>query len=425
MSNSNQSHHGSGDNVGGNKILNLSVPKLLVIAIIIIFGLFIFIYWQSIKERYFFNEDKIDVAVSIIDSLQIVGLSEDEALIYSTNELIYYDLNTSEDTLEIIPNASYINKFKNNEELPGDSEAGYTRLFSKIPKINFKVTNNSNKTIFFSKIEVDVINSEVDPDPLPTFNYDQCFIEEDNKTLSFEIYTEGWSPMKNVRLNLNIINSTEKVDYNITPYPINFPVIQKSQLVDIFPILRKQNVDVDRLIAATSMNNENEDSELNEVYMDTALVTTALGKYSVDSTFIPDSRDEIKAIVYGWITYDNIKGVSYKYKIKLPIAIYREWGCGAPSVDTGTYDIALCETGKNYKVVYPISQYIKATDVDNFSIRLICPKSSIHTMNVKLFYADDKYIEKHIKYHLIIPRRMVEDEVIHFKGNGKCSNTNQ
>jgi hypothetical protein len=411
----NQSHSGTGDNVHGNKVLNLGFPKLLVIGIIIILIVITFIYWKSIKERFFFDADKIDVALSITDSLQIVGLNEDESIIYTTDELVYYDLHKKGDTTEIVPVSSYLNRFVRNEELPGRG-VEWVQLYSKIPNINFKVTNNSNKTIYFSKIEINVTSSEIDPEPIPTFNVGECFIGESNETLSFQIYNEGWSPIKNVKLRLNVIAPHEEVDYANTPYSMTYPVIEKEQLVDIFPILRKQGVDVDRLISSTEDREEN-------VYMDTALVKTGLGKYVTDTSVIPGSRDEIQGIVYGWVMYDDVKERQYKLKIKMPIVIYREWGCGAAGVESGTYDVALCENGKDYKIVYPISQYIKATDIDNFSIRLICPKSSIHKMNVKLYYANDRYIEKYLNYHLIVPRRMVEEDVIKFKGNGKCTNT--
>lgn len=137
-----------------------------------------FIYWLTNKERFFFNEDKIDLALSITDSLQIAGLSEEESLIYSTEELVYYDFNTSGDTLEIFPTSQYLSRFEQNKELPGERNSSYTQLFSKIPKINFRVTNNSNKTIFFSKIELDVERSEIDPEPLPTFNVGECFLRK-------------------------------------------------------------------------------------------------------------------------------------------------------------------------------------------------------------------------------------------------------
>ena len=74
----NQSHSGSGDNVGGNKVLNLSLPKIVIVGIIIFLSIIAFAYWKSLKERFFFNEDKIDLAISIVDSLQIRGLNEQE-----------------------------------------------------------------------------------------------------------------------------------------------------------------------------------------------------------------------------------------------------------------------------------------------------------------------------------------------------------
>ncbi len=416
MSGTSQSHSGSGDNVGGNKILNLSFPRLLAGGIIIVFISIAFIYWRSNKERFFFDEDKIDVAITVTDSLQIAGMTEDEALMYTVEDLIYYDLHTSGDTTQIIPSSKYMDKLRHNEELPGETHTGYVQLYSKIPKINFKVTNNSNKTIFFSKIEIDVESSEVDPEPMPAFNVGECFIGESNETLSFQIYNEGWSPMKNVKLNLNVITPEEKVDYGNTPYQVGYETIEKEQLVDLFPILRKQGVDVDRLIACTR--------DEYGVDIDTALVKTGLAKYVQDTSVIPGSRNEIQGIVYGWVMYNDVNGKPYRLKINMPIAIYREWGCGAAGLETGAYDIALCESGKNYKVVYPLSQYLKASDIDNFGVKLICPKSSIHKMNVKLYYAGNQFIEKQISYHLIVPRRMVEEEVIAFKGNGKCADPN-
>ena len=429
MSNINQFHSGAGDNVGGNKILNLSFPKLLAIGITVFLVVIALIYWKSIKERFFFNEDRIDLAISVTDSLQIVGMNEDESIFYSVDELVYYDFNTQGDTTNIIPTSHYLSKFAHNEEFPSSTSAShssFTHLYSKIPNINFKITNNSNKTIFFSKIEIDVESSKVDPEPIPIFNVGECLFDEDNKTLSFQVYNEGWSPMKNVRLNLNIIAPDEKINYANTPYLINYPLIEKEQLVDIFPILRKQGVDVDRLIAATDMTSDTLDTGelVEEPYIDTLLIKSGLGKYVSDTSKIPQERGEVYGIVYGWVSYDDINGKSYKLKLNTTISIYREWGCGSTGLETGAYDVSLCATGKNYKIVYPISQYLKTSDIDNFSIKLICPKSSIHTMCVKLYYTADKYIERYIKYHLIVPRRMIEEGVISFKGNGKCNDPN-
>lgn len=424
----NQSHSGGGDNVGGNKVLNLTLPKILIIGIITILSIIAFIYWKSIKERFFFDEDKIDIAIGVIDSLQIRGLNEDESEIYGPDEIIYYDINRHNDTFYIEPNSSYLSKFAYNEELGEE-----LNLYTLTPKINFKITNNSNKTIFFSKIVLNIESSIVDPVPIPIFCTSECYdgfvsdnfykafhlptqtdedtIDESNNILPIAIYNEGWSSMYDVKLDFNITDymRRDNNEYNNLPFTTNLKKIDSESFIDIFPFLRKQGIDVEKII---------EIQNADQLYgNDTALIQNGLGKYHVND------NGELILNVFGFISYNDINGKHYRYKFSTAINILRSWGCGAPALENGVYDISLCPEGSNYEIAYPISNYIKTFDVDNFSVLLNCPKSSIHKIRVKLYYSAEKYIEKYINYHLIVPRRMVEDEVVIFKGNGKCIKT--
>jgi hypothetical protein len=427
MARGDQTHSGSGDNVGGNKILNLTIPKLLVLGIIIVLAVFAIIYWRSSKERFFFNADKIDVDISVIDSLQLKELSEDEALMYNPDDLVYYDFKMSDDTAKIIPSSAYLAKFAGNEALTTGQKGdirGYDRLYSKVPKISFKITNNSNKTIFFSKLVLEVENSKIDPQPIPVFVSNECypgFSSQTKDVLQFAIYNEGWSPMRNVNLVFNIAPQENNADYSITPFNFRFSKIEREGYVDIFPFLRKQGVDVDWLIAA------NKKEETSPIY-DAELVRSGLGSYSNSSYVFGENESdppEIIANVYGWITYEDTEGKSYRHKFHVPVNVYRTWGCGDFGLETASYEVTLCETGSNYEIIYPVSQYIKASDVDNFGVRLICSKSSVHRIKAKLYYAQDKFIQKNIYYRLIVPRRTLEDGVVAFRGKGKCfSNSN-
>ena len=427
----NQSHSGSGDNVGGNKVLNLSLPKIVIVGIIIFLSIIAFAYWKSLKERFFFNEDKIDLAISIVDSLQIRGLNEQESENYTPEGIVYYEMINKNDTLSIEPNSAYLTKFANNEEIGEE-----LNLYSLIPKVNFKITNNSNKTIFFSKIVLNVESSIVDPVPIPIFFTGECYdgfstenfyktfrlpipndnnaaeYNNDHNVLPIAIYNEGWSAMKNVKLNFNIADysSTSTKNYNNLPYAANFEQIDTESYFDIFPFLRKQGIDVDRIIEISNTNQVN-------YAADPSLTQNGLGDYQIDN------EGELKLNVFGFISYKDINGKNYRHKFSTAINALRRWGCGAVGPESSVYDISLCPDGSNYEITYPISNYIKTSEVDNFSVVLSCPKSSIHKIRVRLYHSADKYIEKYIKYHLIVPRRMVENEVVIFKGNGKCLQT--
>lgn len=430
MSIENQNHSGSGDNVGGNKILNLSVPKILVLGIIVLLSIIAFVYWKSSKERFYFNEDKIDLAVTVIDSMQIRGLNEKEASQYKADEIVYYDVASENDTISIFTNSSYLSKFANNEIIGNE-----VNLYSLVPKINFKVTNNSNKTVFFSKIVLEIKSSKIDPVPIPVFFANECYegFSSDNffktfnlpipnfnenvenpfttNVLPLAIYNEGSSPMKNVKIDFDIEKQKAKNQhtFNNLPYSINFPEIDSESFIDIFPYLRKQGVDVDRIIAISASNQNYSNDRI--------LIENGLGKYTINR-----ETGELYVFLNGLISYNDINGKKYKNKFSTPISVLRYWGCGAVSLENGVYDISLCPTGENYEITYPISNYIKTSEVDNFSIQLNCPKSSIHKIVAKLYYSENKYVQKNINYHLIVPRRMVQDEVVIFKGNGKCKN---
>ena len=449
MSNTKQSHSGSGDNVGGNKILNLTIPKLIGIGIIIVLLLFTFVYWKSVVERFFFNPDKINLDISAIDSLQIVGLNKDEKMVYEEKDVIYYEYNLIGDTLRIYPSGNYLDKFKRNVEF---GEAPISGLYSKIPMINFKITNNSNKTIFFSKVVLDVASSEVDPQPLPLLYSDVCYdyFPDDSVRVSTKrrnqredlmpssedeeeeeeepypikpiaIYNEGWSPMKNVRVSFNLIRSGEP-DYLNTPFEAFFLEIKRQRNIDLLSFFRRQGVNIDSLnkIANNIFKNNN--------ILDSAFYTNffrhGLGIYS-DANFVCngcsiwDANDDAR--IYGFIEYDDIKNQHYKIKFNLDIGVIRiAEGCGAQAPMGETYNVELCENGKAYQIVYPVSQYVKTGEVDNFNIRLTCSKSSIHRIRARLYYNSKDYIERYIDYHLVLPRTMFEEGDLKFIGDGKC-----
>ena len=133
--NTNQSHSGSGDNVGGNKILNIGIPKLLIIGVLALLAICAFIYWRSVKERFIFNRDNIDVAMSVIDSLRIKD-AEGNKRSESVSE-VYYNYTAKDDSISIFPFGEYLDKFSTNGILGEAIE-----LYTEIPKLNLVLLNN-------------------------------------------------------------------------------------------------------------------------------------------------------------------------------------------------------------------------------------------------------------------------------------------
>lgn len=329
--------------------------------------------------------------VSNSSESDIVNLSKDDIIVdLSLNNQegnLKYVIKKEKEQFIINPYNEYLLLLQNGG-LITPLDYYWTPFDFQFPTLDFKVINNSSKTIFFTKAIVSVATSK--PDSFPVL------IMHTGYEMDFPIENIGWGKVYNCSVKFNLVTTDKPSDFtNGFMFDMNIgdflSYSEKTSLSKYFETLGvNTEVILKRYSSATFGGDENTYTIIDENGQEKTLNEKEYEK-RINDAIGPFKNGVAK--MFGEISYEGINASDELMKEKLrfenEIHLGRQ-GAGAPAPPSFVYDVMFESNKTSYKKEIPISQAIKPNEFDRFDIKIAAPISSRHQFKVILFYNDNR-----------------------------------
>jgi predicted alpha/beta hydrolase family esterase len=250
----------------------------------------------------------------------------------------------------------------------------------QFPNLDFKIVNNSARTICLTEAVLEIASSKSDTTPMPV-------IPARSFSMKFWVDNEGWGPLQDATLDLNLFPTDHDEDFDS-------PFIHH---LDLGTIDEQCEVELARQFASIGVQVEfpEDSNRLPFVKKD------GLGPFTNGY-----------AILCGVLSYKyvGIDGEKHDAAVKIgtyvcllppPLGLYTP-----PSYQ---YDAIFDTDRTNYQVRVPLSQSLRSGEADRFNIRIAAAKSSVHDFHVHLICNGEQLPEsKPITLRLLLPRSQAD-----------------
>ena len=300
----------------------------------------------------------------------------------STDKNLSYVLQERHGHYTINPANRYLSLLKNGGPIGTDE---YEHIDFRFPTLDFKVTNNSAETVYFTKAVFKVSTSK--PDPFPVLGISRGY------NMSFPVENIGWGKVYHCRIFFNLEPTDVPVDFN-KPYKYELPVgdFDKEARVDLSDIFNQSGAQAE--ILRKNLDYGRRGFEF--INADGIKETTDETEYKKRMAEAKGPFQDGQAKIFGEIVYEgmNAAGEMLRSKVKFEGSV--SLGpplMGAAMPPSFVYQVKLDENRDNYQKVLPLSQSIPARGTDRFNIKIAAPKSSRHQFSLTLFYNDGNQFE--------------------------------
>jgi hypothetical protein len=372
-------------------------PRWVQIIFVITFALLLvtiflfFIYYSSASKQktQLLSNTGLVLNLSVNNEFSADGVTE--YFDSSDTETLTYKISTGDNSIAINPSMEYLNRFQNGGPISG---LNFWWSFFKwqFPKLDLKIINNTNKTVYFTNAIFKIDSSSLDTWPILVIK------ENQNNIMKFELINEGWGEIRNCMIKYNIAPLNQSISFD-GPYSHELYIgnFMESKIVDLSSALLGMGVDVPELIKC----NEDWNCIRHSIYLEESRLKDALGPFN-----------ECDVLVFGEMIYsgvnneNDIQTKSLKFSTRVSLI---KSGPGAPIPPSYYYQIMLDIDKNNYEISLPISQAIKAGETDRFNIAIGAKKSSLHVFKLKLIYNDNQSLSSpELKLRIIIPRSQAD-----------------
>jgi hypothetical protein len=327
---------------------------------------------------------------------------------------LQYRMEATADALKILPSMDYLDAFQAGG-LIHDMLLEGVAFEEPPPILDLRVTNNSDRTIYFSAARFEVEHSVLDPSPLLLFGWDPMLIRAGIAELS----NEGWGTARDVELQFNLRPPEDQDDgfVRVCDYPEGLASSDRGNARDV-ACHRNRAAAVADVRAADSPATKGpfrhrivvgDVRKLAHVDFAAALLREGIRvrrmlRYGDEPrrsstqppAIIPPAYRSLWAIAEGQLRFvaaspdGELAPRSVAFSIGVPLMDRSASGAAEPP--SGLYAVELEAEGTAYTREIPISQYLKAGEVDRFTIRVWVPKSSIHAFRLRLVYEDGRSV---------------------------------
>ena len=277
--------------------------------------------------------------------------------------------------------------------------------------IDFKVVNNSKKTIFFSDITLSVSSSRLDKRPLIVFSHSP------SATAEIEFTNDGWGEPTSIKVLSKLKTPTGYSPIEELPYRI---VDNGKYRFDVSPLVRLYGVPTDVMKQAVMLDNADNFQEAEVLWQQVQppCVRNLMGVKTWQNSGRNPYQDKLDitdqdlaafpvncevpfdgTIYYTW--FDDVSGEQqFEQSFSDTVFVTPAQGLGTTGFEaTGSYNVELQTEGENYEIVVPISQPVEAGKVDRFILWLGAEKSSQHDFSLRLKFNNKAEINSS-KIHL-------------------------
>lgn len=310
---------------------------------------------------------------------------------------VAYSADRLPERLRITPALPYLDLFRRGGPITPRSYWNLPFQMT-LPQLDIKVTNNTNKTVFFNEAVFIVDSSQLDPSPLlliPGTGY--------NMRMDFENF--GWKRIADATIRCNLIRPGEPKDFT-QPATEIIDVTEDDQgdiSVDFSEVLARLGVDVETLSHPFDEYN-GKTYKVTEKTGRIVLLSDAQYKKRILKACGPFPEGAVEVV--GEISYANPVDTSKMESVRFLGSLeFGEAPAGAPAPPSFGYGVKLDVDGQRYERRVQLAQALKPQDFDRFTIRIAADKSSIHRFRLRLLYDNGLDIESPpIELSLFMPR---------------------
>jgi hypothetical protein len=315
------------------------------------------------------------------------------------------------------------------KEKEKESEGSFSyKDFFRYPVLDFKLLNNTNKTVVIDYVKIDVKKSKLFKSAYLRYGEYQVETYCSDEGLTFS--NIGSLKAKNVTINFNISDVTKNIfstrdkihyDFNNLKYKRKFSIDPMSiEKINIDEELKKEGINLSKLSLEERSNYEayikfciNEydtyfcsDKKMKKSYQK-VIEKSIIGRFGNKKSLKSGNYKE--PFVYGYVEYNYFnpfedRYIKIKNEFRAQINIFPFSECGGSLEISEEYDYKLNNKGANYIIdANDISHVIKSEDADRFTLKLGVDKASFHVFDVKIHTIEYGYLPSQ-RIKLFIPK---------------------
>jgi hypothetical protein len=346
-------------------------------------------------------------------SISVIG-SEDEPW-SSRDTVLSYSLHRSDGEIHIEPSMPYLSTFLNGGPIEPIAY-NWVPFQWDFPNLDFKLVNNSKRTLFFTEAIFHVVESRLDRLPV-------LVVEPDTyrgNALHLSVSNQGWGEVHDLIVKFNLIplgsERRQEADFS-GPYSheVNVGTFLESINISIADAFRAAGANLDglaslKVVSMTYGGNMSEVTMLDKEGKEVTITGDAFVSRR-SACFGPFQKGG--ALVVGELGFDALTndGSTEHKRVKFTTVVwlFDEPLEGAPAPPTYQYATKFAVDCRDYERRVSISHVIKPGDADRFNIKIGMDKSSVHRFRISLANNDGSEIESPVIYlHGFVPRAGAE-----------------
>jgi hypothetical protein len=268
----------------------------------------------------------------------------------------YFTTERHEDRISIVPHIAYVDLFRAGGPITPSGPKW------EFPTLDFKMANNTGRTILITDAIFHVQESALIAEPL----FGISGIGPYSPVGMLDISNFSPQELTNVQVMLNVISReqadavNQSKDFDALATLLQSPELYRGPYAHVYPVGAVKDT----------------------VALDISSAVLGQPSVSFDAT-----------VIYGAIAFSSLAGEERQVTFWCHIRIVPDQSLyrllGPPQ---HKYNARLQSIGKDYQVNVPLSQFLKDTDVDWFQITLAAKHSSHHQLRVELLLSDNSSI---------------------------------
>ena len=311
-------------------------------------------------------------------------------------DYMYYKMTEENGFYKIEPTSPYYDKYITGQELELLSwyynEDGLENVVR--PKLLCYISNNTNKPLSISRLDIKVSDSKLDNLPyIYLCENDFSFDQDLNKMF---LINQGWTRWNKMTLEYSLLKKGESFNGHYKKTKV-IPYFDEEKEIDFTQDLREMGYDYMRNLADRQEEVQNIEYRLSK-YADVFFPFECTSEVDlVDNVYGGFAR------IHGRLRFDN-RNLIVKFHGKIYLSAFSAYG-GQVNEPEDFFDVVLKEKGKDYIISYPFNSTIKPNDTKMVAINIRCAKSSNHSFIVSAINDNGIDISSMpVKMHFMKPR---------------------
>lgn len=364
---------------------------------------FVFLFLSSCnnkekEENHNISDNQENIASNVSDINRVTSPEIQMTLELASlpnGDYMYYKMIEDDGTYKIEPTSPYYDKYISGKEVELLSYYyNEDRLENVVrPKLLCYISNNTDKPLSISKLDIKVSNSELDDLPY-------IYLCENDYASGFNkmfLINQGWSHWGKMTMDYSLLKKGETFNGHYKKSKV-IPYFDEDIEVDFTQDLKEMGYDFIRNLA-----DRQEDEEHIEYRVSKYADVFSPFEYTSEVYICDDNVYGGFARIHGRLRFDN-SNLIVKFHGKIYLSDFAAYG-GQDNEPEDFFDVVLKENGKDYIISYPFNSTIKPNDTKMVAVNIRCAKSSNHSFIISAINDNGIDISSMpVKMHFMKPR---------------------